>query len=86
MPVWVNISQWIIAHITILIESLRIPNVGVWQRSRLADLFAGNWINDSALKLIRTKESALGSAVVPGEEVIQSRFGIPFFAGRISQG
>ena len=37
----------------------------------------------SVLELIGTQEPTLGSEIISGEEVIEPRFRIPFFAGKL---
>ena len=83
MAIGINKTKRIITNVAILVKSLWIPNVNIWQRARLTDLLASKWIYDSTLKLIRAEESTLGPGVVSCEEEVESRFRIPFFGGEL---
>ena len=83
MAIRIYIVERIIPNIAVFVKSLRITYVCIRKWTGLADLFPREWIYDAALKLIGAQEPALRSAVVPGKEEVQSRLGIPFFAGEL---
>jgi hypothetical protein len=52
VPIWVNIPQWIVPHVRVLVERLWVCDVRVRQRTRRAHLLPGEWIDNAALEFI----------------------------------
>ncbi len=70
MPIEIRLRQGIVADIAVQVERLRIAETGVRYGSGLVRPIG------------RHKASETGS-VVPGPEVVESGFGIAFFAGEL---
>ncbi len=81
MPVRIGVPQRIVADVSVLVQSLRISNIRVRQRSGLTDLLSCEGVYDATRELIWGCEATLSRRVVSRKEIIQARLPIPFLAG-----
>lgn len=73
VPVGINSREWIIPHIRIQVQTLRIVHLGIGNR-----LFF--------CAPVRAQEASHRTAVIPRFEVVVARFGVAFFAGTTGWG
>jgi hypothetical protein len=53
VTIGIRVAKGVIPDVSVLIQRLRVGDVGVWQGTGLADLLACEWIYNSAGELIR---------------------------------